>query len=353
MGVNALSRSSSSHSTPSYRPDGILGITMQICDEMPKEYEKTRTTALVNQLHMRLREAIKSPLMPNGSMSRFGSLALGPRDALKTIHEFRTRPFMRGMLAAMEEVRQRFPGEKIQILYAGTGPAAPLVLPVFAKYTPEQVQVDAIDFHESSIRILAELSRDMGTRGYFSSFITGDAITHRVPENRAPHIIVSETMDAGLLNEPQAYITRNLAPQLRPGGIFVPEMIEVSLSQTTDESDDIGVPLGDIYRLTAGDFFETSSHSSGQMRVQESLELATRSDEVVRLILKTRVHCFGAEVVEPNTSIITRPLPLDVEIPVQGVVEASRVNINYTLGHECVSVTLIGTDGLPVTHNNF
>ena len=58
--------------------------------------------------------------------------------------------------------------------------------------------------------------------------VQGDATTYRHPA--ALHVVISETMQRTLAEEPFVAILRNLRPQLAPGGILVPERVSIALA---------------------------------------------------------------------------------------------------------------------------
>ena len=62
-------------------------------------------------------------------------LALAPHLAARCVLDVkRTMAFQRGAARAIEAARARFPGETIEIVYAGTGPFAPLVRPLLSMH---------------------------------------------------------------------------------------------------------------------------------------------------------------------------------------------------------------------------
>ena len=146
-------------------------------------------------------------------------LALAPDLAAQCVlDKKRTAAFLRGTASAIATARERFPGETIEVVYAGTGPLAPFVVPLLPM---SGVRFTLIDVDARSLRMLRTL---LGVREHVK-LVHADATEYRHPT--AIHVVVSETMQRSLAVEPFVAIARNLRAQLAPGGIFVPERVTV------------------------------------------------------------------------------------------------------------------------------
>ncbi len=163
--------------------------------------------------------------------------AISPVGAARCLWEYRrTAVFLRAMDAAIQRMRARFPGETIHILEAGCGPLAPLVLPFALRYSPAEVQFTVLDIHAPSLACVRKLAEKLGVQASLRGLIETDAATMQIPEAERPHLIACEVLLNALKKEPQVAVTLNLAPQLRPGGVFLPERIDVraALYDTTE-----------------------------------------------------------------------------------------------------------------------
>ncbi|HEV7241535.1 MAG TPA: class I SAM-dependent methyltransferase [Thermoanaerobaculia bacterium] len=152
-------------------------------------------------------------------------LALAPDLAAQCIlDEKRTVAFLRGTSGVIAAARERFPGETIEVVYAGTGPFAPFVVPLLPR---SGVRFTLMDVDARSLRILSALLEQCGLREH-AEIVHADATEYRHPT--AIHVVVSETMQRSLAVEPFVAIARNLRSQLVPGGIFVPERVTVDVA---------------------------------------------------------------------------------------------------------------------------
>lgn len=162
-----------------------------------------------------------------------GGFALSPLHAIRCVKEYiRTARFIKGTYLAIRELQQRFPGQRLQVLYAGCGPYATLLLPVMPLFSADEIEVIMLDIHEYSTTSVQHLVAALGLTTYVSNIIRGDAIRYRHPADEPLHLVVTETMYYALAREPQAAITANLAPQLLKNGILIPEEISIDLVYT-------------------------------------------------------------------------------------------------------------------------
>jgi hypothetical protein len=147
-------------------------------------------------------------------------LALAPMDAAECVKDpIRTAMFLRGVHDAL----RAFAGETIEVAYAGTGPLAPLAIPLMPRFP--NARFTLIDVHAQSIEAARRVA---GHFGVSAEFVIADATAY---EHRRPiHIAITETMQRALGREPHVAVVRQLARQLVRGGILVPESVRVSLA---------------------------------------------------------------------------------------------------------------------------
>jgi hypothetical protein len=145
--------------------------------------------------------------------------------------------FIRGLYAAINTAQQRFKKQPIKILYAGCGPFATLMLPLLSLLDPWQLELHLLDVHQRSLDSVSLLLNHFGLRNHQVETIQADACCYQHPGTL--QLIVAETMQKSLEQEPQFAVTQNLAPQLCAQGIFIPEQIEVELclAHLKDEQD--------------------------------------------------------------------------------------------------------------------
>jgi hypothetical protein len=152
--------------------------------------------------------------------------ALAPFYAAACIQDpLRTKKFARGVFEAISAARKRFPGERLHLLYAGTGPFATLILPLCTVFSPAEIGFTLLEAHPESASHLHKVIDIFGLQDFVQSIEETDATTYQA--SQPFHILLIETMQAATATEPQLAITQHLVPQLAPGGILIPQAITI------------------------------------------------------------------------------------------------------------------------------
>ncbi|HZW26309.1 MAG TPA: class I SAM-dependent methyltransferase [Gallionella sp.] len=156
-------------------------------------------------------------------------LAISPTLAAMCIRElFRTLAFIRGLHDAINDAAQDTSHRPVRVLYAGCGPYALLAVPLMTVFSREKVVFTLLDIHPECLEKARELLDLFGLGHYVDDFICADATRYRIPADKTPDVIVSETMAVALHNEPQVTIARHLLHQA-PSARMIPQSVSVEV----------------------------------------------------------------------------------------------------------------------------
>ena len=177
-----------------------------------------------------------SGILPNPSFDAWaedsllpGGVAINPQAAAHCVRDYqRSVVFIRGVHAAISALKFRFADTPLEILYAGCGPFATLLMPLLGKFAPGDLNITLLDIHQSSLDSAELVLEKFGLGAHAVNTVQGDACVYKHPQKL--HLVIAETMQKSLEQEPQFAVTANLAPQVLTEGIFIPQRIEVSLS---------------------------------------------------------------------------------------------------------------------------
>src|SRR3954454_22686679 len=242
-------------------------------------------------------------------------IALSPAAAATCTRDgLRTAIFVRGLRDAVADARRRFPGETIEVVYAGTGPFAVLAFPLMTIFSPFDVRFTLIDCHEESLRSVRALLRHFGFGRFVRAIVAADASVYR--HGLTLHIVVAEIMQQALGIEPQVEVFRNLGSQLSVNGIVVPERVTVDLV------------LGDAEPAATRSFAGTVAELSGWTLDVRTVTLA-EVPRSARAMYATTVHAFGRHVLREFDSGLTYP---QVIWDLTNLQEGERLAFWYELG---------------------
>jgi predicted RNA methylase len=219
--------------------------------------------------------------------------ALSPRAAALCLKDpLRTAVFLRGV---NEALRQR---EDAEVVYAGTGPFAPLVLPLMARYP--RARFTLIDIHAQSVESVRRVTAHFGLSN--SRIVLADATTYQ--HGRPIDVVIVETMQVALAKEPQLAIAHNLIPQLAPAGVLIPRRISVDavlVDLAAETGRAMGEPLPSGTRIPLGTVIELSRETT---RLESTIKVPEHHHV---LAFFTRVEVFGDHVLDEYDSSLTYP----------------------------------------------
>ncbi len=271
-------------------------------------------------------------------------LAICPEAAAQcTLDYQRSLVFIQAVYSALQDLLQTPHAKPVQVLYAGCGPYATLILPLISHFDKDEIDYYLLDIHPSSLSSVENLLSVFGLDQHSVHLLNENACEYQHPE--ALDLILSETMQHSLEHEPQFQVTANLAPQLAKQGIFIPQCIEVSLhlskapeSETLDSSQASEMKmskLAELMRLTA----TSASHyrlAAEKFRDDSALSFQTCSFQLPnheltsgQLVMETEIRVYQSHVLKSGESDITRPR-LCFEI--KPLKPAGKYQVRYSLG---------------------
>ena len=172
-------------------------------------------------------QLVPNRIQADGETRTAAGLAISPTLAGRCGDDFmRTLVFMRGLYDAIQDCGERISNRPIRVLYAGCGPYALLALPAMLVLEADRLQLELLDLHQASLESAVAVARELELENRISKVLNTDACSYRIPADSVPDIILSETMTAGLQNEPQVSIARQLHTQA-PHSQLIPECVRI------------------------------------------------------------------------------------------------------------------------------
>ncbi|MEW4924617.1 hypothetical protein [Algibacter sp. 2305UL17-15] len=282
-----------------------------------------------------------------GDIHLTNGIALSKKHAADCIKDYkRTSRFLKGVYKAIVSCAENFPDTELNILYAGCGPYATLVLPLLSFFKPEQLNITLLDINKSSIESIKRIVSELKMDSYFGDIIVADATTYKYPETLNLHLVISETMFNALTKEPQVAVTDNLAPQLIEKGILIPEEIDVSmgysffskepfLNQFDNEYYVSNTTNKPIERDAPETLFVLNKKTSKNVKLVDSnyfesrlFTIPTDFQNKPDICLYTRIKIFDSIDLQNEDSLITNPFCI---ASLYNLPKESKFRINYNI----------------------
>lgn len=286
-------------------------LALRLLDEAASPPALAQTCA---DIHAWFTQAVPLEALPDVPMQLPGGLALAPGAAAQCILDsVRTVRFLRGVALALDEARRRFPGESLEVVYAGSGPFAPLVLPLMIAHPLRDVRLTLLDCHRPAIDSLHALLARLGLESAVQ-VVHCDAACY--DHGRPIHLVVTETLQRALAREPFVPVVRNLRGQLARAGLLVPARVAVGVALLDAAAEqrswiDPAHPrrhesLGPVFEVTTAGEHPAIDGSGRSQSVTVTLP-DTAADAERWPALVTRITVFGDQCLDDYESGLTVP----------------------------------------------
>ena len=255
-------------------------------------------------------------------------LAVSPLNAAKCLRDIkRTTYFIRGVDQALS--KQLSEQSKVNVLYAGTGPYALLLLPLLAYRMPaaECLTITLLDLHQESTDALHKLIEALGLQAYQIKIQTIDILDFSEKPDGGFQLIISEVMQRALEKEPQVAVFNHLRPMLADDGDFIPQTITVAacLFDTGKETRKYLGEITDAPRLVLGDLLSLNKNIKPEYSFTYSLP--DDIQDFNNLMLTTEIQVYQDYRLKNNDSGLT--IPKAIAIPLQ---VNKEISFNYLNG---------------------
>ena len=225
----------------------------------------------------------------------------------------RTKKFTGAIKKAIEEL-DHTDGAPIRVIDAGCG-AIP-IMGVYAALCSPHVVCVCLEMNPESANIARQVISSLGLEDRISVLVQ-DA-TEYVPEQPVD-LVISETMNTGLLSEPLCDIMDHLAPHVRPAGIMLPDKVQTVAASVPSVAYEGAEELIHIYGNASpkvnADWQETGMYIPGQLRprLQATIAGSATENEARVVMVASRVSLMG-DILDVYDSLLSIPQPVAVQV---------------------------------------
>ncbi len=247
----------------------------------------------------------------------------------------RTKRFIKGIDKAIKQLLKKRK-RPVEVLYAGSGPFAALILPLTTRYTEEEIRIRLLEINKNSCLHLEKLIRELDLLEYIESIENVDATKYVVKTSERIDILLSETMQRGLEKEQQVSIVLNLLNQLNEGVIVIPEKIELNLGIIeyvgSDSVQKNYRSIAKVFELSKKELkkYKNRKDQFGQIEFPKN-EVEILRDNIRKndqLAIFTEIQIYEDEKLTINESGLTLPIIL------QGLNKEKKENQVLQIGYE-------------------
>ncbi|HPS16680.1 MAG TPA: hypothetical protein PKY41_05595 [Bacteroidales bacterium] len=234
--------------------------------------------------------------------------AISPSTAAHCLLEMkRTALFLRGINKAIRLKKIKNKKNTISILYAGTGPYATLITPLFFLYNSDEIKVDLLDINPISLDSARKVISGLNCESYIDEVYFEDASVFKINKNY--DIVISETMQAALKNEPQVAIMQNLISQLDDDAIFIPQEISISAEVVSrGKWNPVTYIFDDIEKMFLGELFIINKNNLNTSAFKKKFFIPCNLMSSGKYLkLNTRITVFADEVLIEGDSSLNIP----------------------------------------------
>lgn len=236
--------------------------------------------------------------MTAGMLNVYGALA-----CLK--EEKRTFPFLKAIRNRMKHLEEMRDGD-IEVVDFGCG-ALP-IMGIMAALSSDRAKVICVEMNEVSAKMAGEVIEKHGLSDQIT--VVGDASKH--VHHSQIDLRISETMFAGLMDEPLVHILESTNNQMSEDGFTIPSriIVEASLSKVGYAPFDFTLPLQDVpvFNYVPGCF---AGLPNAQICFHLPLNDLVGADRGMKyaLMLGCRVELDDQHVISGEDSMISLPFP--------------------------------------------
>lgn len=252
--------------------------------------------------------------------------------ALCTQDVMRTRQFVKGIYQAIEEVQEN-QSEPVHLFYAGTGPFATLILPILTKISAKNLRLHLMDVNEKTLDYLDKVLDALDIQDYVEKIICGDATQYQIENPEMIDILVSETMQHGLVKEQQVPIMMNLVSQLDKKAVVIPNNIQLNLALKSSsanfimdwKNDLMYKELAHLWDFTP-EFIQASNTNQKTFELCHDIDFSNQEETYDRLVVLTNIQVYKDIWIGRDLSSLTIPkILLDLNEKEQRKVSLSYV----------------------------
>lgn len=260
-------------------------------------------------------------------------------DSIRILRDqVRTKRFIQGIAESVKFLKnEKEPQEKIFVCDAGCG-AIP-ILGLYAALQNDSVEVVCIENNPDAAQIAQTYIDILGLTNRVT-VVSGDA--REINLENELDLLVSETMDVALLNEPMTDILHHLAPSVRSGGIIIPTQVNVYAAVVPKEAytnaSEYSLIDTDAAPIVSTVWHPINTYTAGESveKIDFNLEINHVEPDAVVLLTSEVVISHAVPTLGMNMSRLTQPIPLPDEtgreIQSFSLRPGSVVNISYRAG---------------------